>query len=72
MSRRLPSGSRRITSLSEVGRAGDGGVELHQCVAYDEATDAWALEDVPRFVDVAVRERLLDEGEVRRWRSSLA
>lgn len=71
MSKRLAGGARRITSLSEVSRSVEGRVSLSECVSYDEGRDAWRLVRLPSFVDAAVRDRLLDGGEVRRWKSSL-
>lgn len=67
MSRRLPGGARRITSLTEVGRAQTGGVELVECVSYDEAEDVWHVVRVPSFVERGVAEGLLDEREVEKW-----
>lgn len=72
MSRRLPTGARRITSLSEVSRGADGGVQLTECVAYDEPADHWSLVREPSFVAAAVRECSIGAEEVGRWRSSLA
>ena len=43
MSQRMPDGSRVISSLTEVGRTSDGGVELTPCIAFDEAKRSWEL-----------------------------
>lgn len=69
LSARRGDGSRRITSLSQVARSKEGSVELVELVSYDSARDAWHLVDEPAFLREAVREGLLDEGEVDAWRS---
>ena len=68
MSRRMPDGSRVVSSTCEVGRDEAGGVALRELVSFDSATRSWRLVEVPRFVERAVREGLLDEGEVVEWR----
>ena len=70
MSRRLPDGSRVITSLSEVGQEQRGKVVLRECVSFDLATQSWTLVYEPGFVARGVEEGCLDEEEVSRWRSS--
>ena len=70
MSRRLPDGSRVITSLSEVGQEQRGKVGLRECVSFDLATQSWTLVYEPGFVARGVEEGCLDEEEVSRWRSS--
>ena len=72
MGRRLPNGKRRITSMSAVGRREGGGVALEECISYDLAHDRWRLVKEPGFVERAVEEGALDEGEVREWRSLVA
>ena len=67
MSRRMPDGSRVVSSTCEVGRDEAGGVALRELVSFDSATRSWRLVEVPRFVERAVREGLLDEGEVVEW-----
>lgn len=71
MSARRSDGSRRITSLSAVRRAPEGGVELVPVVAYDLTCDAWALEEEPGFVAEGLERNLLSREEVRAWRASL-
>ena len=70
MSRRLPDGSRVISSLSEVRRAKAGGVELETCVSFDEQAREWHLVREPSFLAVAEAADVIDEEEVRSWRSS--
>ncbi len=43
MSHRLPDGSRRIGSMSEVCRGEESGVDLKRIVSFDETTDTWEL-----------------------------
>ncbi len=72
MSARRSDGSRRITSLSQVGRAKDGSVQLTELVSYSTADDCWHLEQEPAFVERSVEEGLLDGEEVSRWRRSVS
>lgn len=72
MSRRLPGGARRITSLTEVSRSSEGGVLLEECVSYDEGSDSWRLVRMPAFLGHAVDDGLIARGEVDRWRASLS
>lgn len=72
MSARRNDGSRRITSLSQVGRATDGHVDLVPLVSYDAAGDRWQMQREPDFVDQAMRAERLTESEVRRWRDSIS
>ena len=72
MSARLSDGSRRITSLSQVDRAPDGGVRLTPVVSYELGTDSWSLVEMPSFVDRAIEERTLGSEEVLRWRNSIS
>ncbi len=71
MSRRMPDGSRVVSSTCEVGRDEAGGVILRELVSFDSAARSWQLVEVPRFVERAVREGLLDEGEVVEWRGQV-
>ena len=72
MSMRRSDGSRRITSLSQVRRAKEGGVELVPLVSYDTGADSWQLCGEPPFLGRAVEERRLAREEVERWRSSIS
>ena len=72
MSMRRSDGSRRITSLSQVRRAKEGGVELVPLVGYDTGADSWQLCGEPAFVGRAVEEQRLTREEVERWRSSIS
>ena len=72
MSRRMPDGSRVVSSTCEVGRDKAGGVALRELVSFDSATRSWRLVEVPRFVERAVREGLLGEGEVVEWRGQVS
>lgn len=69
MSRRMPDGSRAISSTSEVERAETGAVRLSETVSFDAATRRWHLEHVPLFIRSAVREGRLGEREVEAWLS---
>ena len=71
MSRRMPDGSRVVSSTCEVGRDEAGGVALRELVSFDSATRSWRLVEVPRFVERAVSEGLLGEGEVVEWRGQV-
>lgn len=71
MSRRMPDGSRVVSSTCEVERDEAGGVALRELVSFDSATRLWRLVEVPRFVEKAVREGLLGEGEVVEWRGQV-
>ena len=67
MSRRMADGSRVISSACEVSRGKGGEVVLEELVSFDVASRAWRLERTPAFLAEAVREGLLDEGEVEAW-----
>ncbi len=68
MSTRLEDGARRITTLSAVSRAADGGVALKECVAFDAVSRSWSLVREPAYVEEGVRLGVLDEEEVKVWR----
>lgn len=70
MGRRLPSGARRVTTVSGVSRAGDGSVRLEPLVSYDEAHDQWRLVREPAFVGSLEQISVASGEEVARWRSS--
>ncbi len=72
MSRRMGDGRRYLSTLSEVGRAPDGGVMLRECVRFDDARRSWELVEEPAFVERCVREGALVAEEVEQWRSLLA
>lgn len=72
MSARLPDGSRKITSLSEVFRKEGGGVKLVECVSFDEVARTWSLVREPTFVREALEAGLLGREEVASWTSSLS
>lgn len=72
MSRRMSDGSRFITSMAEVQRGKEGGVALVPCVSFEEADRRWSLVKVPDFIDLALREKLVDREEVEEWKSSCA
>lgn len=70
MSRRMPDGSRVISSLSEVSRGESGSVELLELVSFDTGLRSWRLEREPTFVGRSVRDGLLEVEEVEAWRRS--
>ncbi len=72
MSRRTADGSRYLASLSSVGESSEGGVELHECVRFDEIDRSWELIEEPDFVEQGLHEGVLDEEEVEAWRGCLA
>ncbi len=71
MSRRLKDGSRAITDLAEVARAGSGGVDLRTCVEYRVSDNSWRLLAEPRFIAYGLECGLIFDEEVRRWRESV-
>ena len=72
MSRRTADGSRYLASLSSVGESPDGGVELRECVHFDEVARSWEMVEEPSFVEQGLLEGVLDEEEVRVWRGCFA
>lgn len=70
MSRRMPDGSRVISSASEVSRAQSGNVMLKELVSFDVKTHSWHLEHFPVFLERAVAEGRLGESEVSLWHAS--
>ena len=66
----MPPSEKTITTLCEVGRGERGGVELRECVRFDEGTRTWHLVHEPSFVRRSIREGRLDEEEVRGWMPS--
>ena len=70
MSRRMPDGTRVISSLSEVARDEDGGVGLVELVGFDASERSWRLVREPRFMARVVERGLATEEEVASWRSS--
>lgn len=71
MTRRLPGGSRVVASLAEVGRGKGGGVELAECVAFDQGSRDWSLVREPGFLESAIANGLLERKEVEAWRQSI-
>lgn len=72
MSRRMPDGTRVVSSMSEVRCSAEGGVELGEVVSFDAGAREWRLVREPAFLGRSVRDGLLDEGEVEAWRRSCA
>ena len=70
MSRRMPDGSRVISSAALVGR-GEAGVELDEFVSFDVAKRTWQLVREPAFVAEGLCEGRLSLEEVQRWRQDL-
>ncbi len=71
MSHRMSDGARFIGSLCEVGLSNDNGVDLHECVHFDESQRSWSLLAEPAFVARALKAGSLGDEEVGRWRKSL-
>lgn len=69
MSRRMPDGSRVVSSAAEVSRSAEGGVELKELVSFDVANHSWHLERFPAFLDCAIRDGELERQEVEEWQS---
>ena len=69
LSARRSDGSRRITSLSQVRRASNGGVELVELVSYEQSCDTWHLVSEPPFIERGMEGRLLTSEEVQQWRA---
>lgn len=70
MSRRMPDGSRVISSLSEVSRTKTGQVELTQLVSFDPARREWQLQREPICITQALHDGVLSPEEVATWRHS--
>ena len=72
MSRRLADGRRCLSSLTAVRPSADGGVDLCECVRFDEVAHTWELVEEPAFVEESVREGRLTQEEVAAWRALCA
>lgn len=68
--RRLPSGRRVVSSMTEVSRAEVGSARLEECVSFDRGSLSWSLVREPSFVGAAVADGVLEGEEVERWRGS--
>lgn len=72
MSCRLHNGARYVTSLSEVRRKNPGGVELIECVRFDDVACSWSLVKEPDFIGSMLHGFPACAKEVRAWRASLS
>lgn len=72
MSQRFPDGNRLITSLTSVGRAEAGQVELTECVSFDMAGRSWHLAREPELVEEGVALGVIGSEEVTSWRRSVS
>lgn len=72
VTRRLASGERLVSSLTEVSRGEGGEAVLTECVAHDPTTSSWSLLREPSFVGVALEAGTLSRKEVEAWRSRLS
>lgn len=72
MSQRMSTGQRRVTTLSEVMRGSKGGVELRECVSFDEHQDKWRLIREPAFLQLMCEGYPELQKEVDLWRSQLS
>ena len=68
VTRRLASGRRVVTSMTEVSRAPDGSARLDECVSFDRGSLSWHLRREPEFVGRSVADGVLAGEEVREWR----
>ena len=68
MSRRMPDGSRVISSMSTVGRGETSGISLTECVSFEPSLGRWHLESEPAFVIEGVASGAIPETEVNEWR----
>lgn len=71
MSKRCADGRRFITSLVEVRKSSDDGVELFPLVEFDEQAKTWKLLHMPAFVEGAQEQHLVESEEVTQWRKLL-
>ena len=69
VTRRLASGRRVVTSMTEVSRAQDGSARLEECVSFDRGALSWELVREPAFVGRSVSDGVLAREEVREWRA---
>ena len=72
MSCRLHNGARYVTSLSEVRRKKEGGVDLIECVRFDDVTCSWSLIKEPDFIGNMLHRFPACAKEVSAWRASLS
>ncbi|MBO7674068.1 MAG: CpaF family protein [Atopobiaceae bacterium] len=72
MSRRVADGKRYLSSLSAVKPDAQGGVQLCECVLFDEVNRTWKLVEEPAFVEECVRDGRLTQEEVTAWRALCA
>lgn len=72
VTRRLASGERLVSSLTEVSRGEGGEAVLTECVTHDPTTSSWSLSREPSFVGVALEAGTLSREEVEAWRSRLS
>lgn len=70
MSERTSDGKRYVTSLSEVSRKDTGGVELKECIAFDEVQRQWRFIREPDFVKELISAEFATQEEVESWRCS--
>lgn len=70
MSERASDGRRYVTSLSEVKRKAEGGVELIECIAFDEIVKSWTFKTEPSFVRDLSSSHYATAQEVEAWRAS--
>jgi len=67
---RQPDGSRRVCMLCGCALR-DGRVQIRQLASWDGQRDAYIWQQLPAWLDDPLNARLLDSGEVDRWRESL-
>ena len=68
VTRRLASGTRLVTSLTEVSRSSSGGVRLDERVSFSISDLSWSLVEEPAFIERGLEDGVLAGEEVARWR----
>lgn len=67
---RLPDGSRKVSSLTQVYRNVEGKLGLELLVSYDTARSSWMLHKLPEFIEKLSLYDLATEKEVETWKSA--
>lgn len=70
LQKRLPDGSRKVSTLTAVYRTAEGKLALEDCVDYDTRSLSWKLYKIPEFVETLELYRIATKKEVTAWKSS--